>query len=1504
MRTASGIILSVFTVMCLALSVSATTLYVDVNGTNSTAPYSDWSTAATNIQDAVDAANAGDLILVNDGTYQDGGRVVYGSLTNRVVIDKPVTVQSVNGPDVTIIQGAPDPATTVGDFAVRCVYLTNNAVLSGFTLTQGATRDDGDGNTEQSGGGIWCESTNIIITNCVLTANIANVSGGGIVSGSLFNCTLLGNSTYGNGGGASSSTLNGCTLNGNEATYDGGGVTGGQLFGCTLINNTASSFNGGGAYSAYLNGCVLIANFAGSAGGGSIYCTLTNCILATNSVGYNGAGGGDYGSELDRCTIIGNTATFDFGFGGGTCFSTVNDSILVGNSAIDSGGGAAYGTLNNCTIVENNAAGSGGGAVDAKLNNCIIYYNTAPTDNNFTLDGEVSGVLNYCCIAEPQTDGTGNFTNPPQFVNLAANDLHLQITSPCIDAGNDAYVTSDTDFEGNPRIVGASVDVGAYEFHRTGPLHPAIVVSYTNVAVGFALSLASTIQVGEVAVTSSWDFGDGNTASNQTQVVHAWLAPGDFTVTYTAFNDSNPDGVSVTQLIHVTAGNYYVALDNANPVYPYVSWDTAATNIQDAVDAAAAGSTVWVSNGVYQTGGRVVYGALTNRVAVTRPETILSVNGPEVTTIKGWPSSDDNAVRCAYLTNGVTLSGFTLTNGSTRGFDGDLILEVSGAGAWCESTNCVISNCILTGNSANWYGGGAYGGTLVECDLLNNYGYGGGGAGNSRLDHCSLMNNASFGGGGANSSTLTDCTLSGNFTYVDSDYTANGGGASACTLINCTLSGNQSISGGGACASLIINSLLIGNSSSSSPVGGNGGGGVNSSTLVNCTVIQNMASEGGGAISSTFTNCIVYFNTASNDSNYTADCTFNYSDTSPLPISGIGNLGADPLMADSGHISPSSPCIGEGLAAVTSGVDLDGDAWLNPPSMGCDEFNVSSAIGPLAATLSETYTNVAAGLPINFTAQIFGHAISNHWDFGDGFTADNQLTISHTWLTSGNYQVTFTVFNADNPAGVSASVKIFVVQQPVQYVALDNPTPAAPFTSWATAATNIQDAVDAAFAGGTLIVSNGVYQTGVRVLYGTKTNRVAVTKPLTIISVNGPTVTIIDGGNAMRCLYLTNHVSVTGFTLQHGLENGGAGVYCEVDDVLNNCLIISNSSPIDWSGGGGANGGTLNHCVLAYNGASYVGSGAANSTLNDCLVSNNTLSAYGSGVYGGSMYHCVVVGNFATWGGGLSYCTASNSIIFNNSAQYGGGGIYGGNYYNCTIISNTVPAGNYGGAGVLGATLNNCISYYNNGDNYTPVFGPSLTHSCTIPDPGGQLTVTNEPLFVDLAHGDYHLQSNSPCINSGDNTLAAGTNDFDGLPRISGGTVDIGAFEFQNPSSILSYAWAQQYGVPTDGSADYADTDGDGFLNWQESIARTDPKNPASALQMQSLSATNGPGVINITWQSVAGVSYFIQRSGDLTQPSGFSLIQDDIIGQDGSTTWQDTSATNDGPYFYRVGVH
>jgi len=72
--------------------------------------------------------------------------------------------------------------------------------------------------------------------------------------------------------------------------------------------------------------------------------------------------------------------------------------------------------------------------------------------------------------------GSGNIASDPQFANLAARDLTLTITSPCIDAGNNSSVWGPLDLAGNPRLADEptvpdtgfngppTVDLGAYEF--------------------------------------------------------------------------------------------------------------------------------------------------------------------------------------------------------------------------------------------------------------------------------------------------------------------------------------------------------------------------------------------------------------------------------------------------------------------------------------------------------------------------------------------------------------------------------------------------------------------------------------------------------------------------------------------------------------------------------------------------------------------------------------------------------------------------------------------------------------------------------------------------------------------------------------------------------------------------------------------------------------------------------------------------------------------------------
>jgi hypothetical protein len=221
--------------------------------------------------------------------------------------------------------------------------------------------------------------------------------------------------------------------------------------------------------------------------------------------------------------------------------------------------------------------------------------------------------------------------------------------------------------------------------------------------------------------------------------------------------------------------------------------------------------------------------------------------------------------------------------------------------------------------------------------------------------------------------------------------------------------------------------------------------------------------------------------------------------------------------------------------------------------------------------------------------------------------------------------------------------------------------------------------------------------------------------------------------------------------------------------------------------------------------------------------------------------------------------------------------------------------------GVYEGVLRNCVVYYNNAPG-SPNGSPlNVINSCMTPLQVGTGNFTNPPLFANPVAGDYHLQTNSPCINAGNNSFAPTALDLDGNPRISGGTVDVGAYEFQNPASVISYVWLQQYGFPTDGTADYADTDQDGMNNWQEWVAGTVPTNNASVLKMLAPVSTNNPSGLRVSWQSVNTRTYFLQRGTNL--PSAFLSIRSNIVGLAGTTSVVDTNVSGAGPYFYRVGI-
>jgi len=593
------------------------------------------------------------------------------------------------------------------------------------------------------------------------------------------------------------------------------------------------------------------------------------------------------------------------------------------------------------------------------------------------------------------------------------------------------------------------------------------------------------------------------------------------------------------------------------------------------------------------------------------------------------------------------------------------------------------------------------------------------------------------------------------------------------------------------------------------------------------------------------------------------------------------------------------------------------------------------------------------------------NSISNAPAFVDPPHGDFHLQVFSPCLNAGTNLYATSATDLDgNPRIVNDRVDMGAYENqntnPVHFVWVSNAVPVAPFTNWLTAATNIQDAIDAAAAGDYVVVSNGVYNTGGRIVYGAETNRVVLTNAINLVSANGPTNTLIVGGVQMRCVYVGSNCFLSGFTLTNGQtassgdltnEQSGGGAWCEPGGVISGCVVIRNKmAGFNHGLGGGIYGGTvwnstiltnlayfgggvaaanvfncliasntvylsglaggsgaydcnLSNCLLIANSGDGNGGGACNSTLTSCLLSNNFCWYSGGGAYNSALTNCTLFGNSAGDGGGANLATLFNCLIISNSASQGGGADHS-SLYNCTVTRNRASSLGSGG-GVIGyvgpSLVYNSIVYSNlmfsSVSNYS--YNVSFQNSCTWPLPSsGFGNFTNAPLFVNDTN-DFHLQSNSPCINAGNNAYVASATDFDGYPRIIGGTVDAGAYEYLSPASILSYAWAQQYGLPTDGSADTVDTDGDGLSNYAEWKSGTSPTDAASVLQLASPSS--GVSGLTVTWQSVTNVTYYLQRTSDLT--GGFTSIVSNLVGQTGSTTYLDTGATGDGPYFYRVGV-
>jgi PKD repeat protein len=373
---------------------------------------------------------------------------------------------------------------------------------------------------------------------------------------------------------------------------------------------------------------------------------------------------------------------------------------------------------------------------------------------------------------------------------------------------------------------------------------------------------------------------------------------------------------------------------------------------------------------------------------------------------------------------------------------------------------------------------------------------------------------------------------------------------------------------------------------------------------------------------------------------------------------------------DSGSRNPIHNFITAGVYSVTLTVSNDFGLGSGASHSAMTRTNYITVYPQVIPDFSVSATRILTNIPLQFTDLSSNGPTAWYWDFDNDGSVDS--TLQHpTWsyTQAGIKSVRLLISNEYSGASLLRERIITVLAGNLTNYVWQSGASLPPYDTWATAATNIQDAIDLSMPNGIVMLSNDVYTSAGQLFEGT--NVFVATNGVSLI---GCGTTIVDGGNAMRGGYLSGS-RLSQVQLRRGAAFGaaesgrGGGIYLSGDAVLDRCVFVDNAA----RDGGGV----------------YAEDEAA-------------------------LYSCLFVSNRADSGGGFSLTNAAvaynATVVHNNAVENGGGiAIAGGSVWNTIVWDNAA------------ATHANIWSASSNVFNF----------GCATPDPGGSQNVVDVPLLLD-----------------------------------------------------------------------------------------------------------------------------------------------------------------------------